>query len=468
MTDPRPVDHRVRSRGLRGRVSLALGASIVVAVAAVAGVALVLLSRSLHAAADRAARDETRGAVALVRSELDDPSPASLTSIDQQLASVGQFEVVLVRGEQVASSRRGLGLVDVPARAREPGSESIVVPTVADGDAWLVTATGVDPRTSLYLFFPEAGTTRDVAVAGRVILATAAVVALLGVLVSASIGRRVLAPVERTAAAARELAAGALATRVPAVERDPSDLVATFNEMAAALEQMVASLEASAAAQRRFVADVSHELRTPVTALSTATDLVEPQLDRLDGAARRAAELLVVEVRQLRDLVDDLMEISRLDAEPHPDEPEPVEVGALVPRVLQQRGHEEVTWTVAPGTVAAGDPRRVSVIVGNLIDNAVQHGRPPVEVAATVHDETVRIDVRDHGPGVPAAHRTAIFARFTKADEARTRSRGSGLGLAIVREHVRLMGGEVTLADPGPGTTVFRVTLPRWHDEGGG
>jgi two-component system sensor histidine kinase MtrB len=302
-------------------------------------------------------------------------------------------------------------------------------------------------------------------------------------LVGALAARGLLTPLRRARRAVHRLEVGLLETRLPVAGSDEfADLAESFNRMAEALERTVADLRALEASQRRFVADVSHELRTPLTALTTAADVLEAHNAGLDETGQRAARLLVVESRRLAGLVADLMEISRLDAGVAVMAWEDVDLAALVEGAIRSRGWEaRVQTRLAPGVVIAADPRRLDAVIGNLVGNAFEHGRPPVRVALSADDTTVRLRVADGGPGIAPEHLAGVFERFYKADPSRPRSAGSGLGLAIARENARLHGGDVTVANgagsggsgsggsgsggsgSGGGLTgaVFTVVLPR-------
>ena len=157
--------------------------------------------------------------------------------------------------------------------------------------------------------------------------------------------------------------------------------------------------------------------------------------------ARRPAELLVADVSRLRGLVEDLMEISRLDAGARASgrERRPRLPGAAALRARgwdgprrHRRGRAFVLTT---------DPRRLERIVANLIDNALEHGGRDVAVRVGRDGSGAFVEVTDHGPGIAPEHLEHLFERFYKADPART-GRGTGLGLAIALENARLLGGD--------------------------
>ncbi|GAA4563093.1 HAMP domain-containing sensor histidine kinase [Micromonospora coerulea] len=285
-------------------------------------------------------------------------------------------------------------------------------------------------------------------------------VLLLAAAVGNTLARRTLEPVGRASRAARAVAEGLLDTRLPVRGRDEfSAWAASFNEMAAALETKIEALSAARARERRFTGDVAHELRTPVTALVAAASLLAEQLDALPADARRAAELLVTDVVRLRRLVEELMEISRLDAGREVLAVRPVDVVALLRGILDSRGWTGRVTVTGDATPVDTDPRRLERVLANLVANAVEHGGGAVRAEVRRTAGVVTVEVSDEGPGIPATHLPYVFDRFYKADPSRT-GPGSGLGLAIARENARLLGGRLDVRSEVGRGTWFELELP--------
>jgi two-component system sensor histidine kinase MtrB len=176
--------------------------------------------------------------------------------------------------------------------------------------------------------------------------------------------------------------------------------------------------------------------------------------------ARRPAELLVGDVRRLRTLLDDLMEISRFDAGAELLATEPVDLGRVVTGAVAARLPEAVVSLPPTPLVAGSDPRRLDRILGNLLDNARDHAPgAPVEVALQATRDGAVIVVADRGPGITGDAIPHLFERFYKADPSRAAG-SSGLGLAIAAEHAALLGGSLRARPRPGGGMVFALTLP--------
>ncbi|MFJ8822704.1 sensor histidine kinase [Streptomyces sp. NPDC102467] len=304
---------------------------------------------------------------------------------------------------------------------------------------------------------------------------------VLAVLLALLLARGVLRPVRALRGATRRMATGQLDTRLAVQGSDElADLSRAFNETAAALEESVAELRRMEDRARRFAADVSHELRTPLAAMTAVTDVLADEAPLLEGDTGDAVRLITEETVRLTRLVDDLMEISRFDAgaaELHADE---IDIAESLRQTLAARGWlADVEADLADGVRARVDPRRLDVVVANLIGNALRHGRPPVTLTLYLTNggdgggsgdnregepygpgRWVVIEVADRGPGIAETALPHVFDRFYKASSARARSESSGLGLAITAENVHLHGGRVHAANRSGGGAVLTVALP--------
>jgi two-component system, OmpR family, sensor histidine kinase MtrB len=289
---------------------------------------------------------------------------------------------------------------------------------------------------------------------GGVALAMAVLLALLA-------AEGVLGPVRELRRAATRLGAGDLTARLTVRGTDElAGVSATFNDTAQALQHHVGELRRMEAEARRFVADVSHELRTPLAAMTAVTDVLDEEAASLPPDAAQAARLVSQETKNLTRLVTDLIEITRFDSGRATLLMDEVDVAAAVTSTLSNRGWlDQVETTLPEGITARLDPRRLDVIVANLVGNALTHGAAPVRVTLTADEQTLTIQVTDEGPGLPPEVLPHVFSRFYKADTARTRSPGSGLGLAIARENAHLHGGTLTASNATG--AVFTLTLPR-------
>jgi two-component system phosphate regulon sensor histidine kinase PhoR len=220
--------------------------------------------------------------------------------------------------------------------------------------------------------------------------------------------------------------------------------------------------------RRDFVANASHEIKTPLTAIRGFAEMLLSS-DLASRDARNHLEIILRHSERLSRLIEDLLELSRLESGTFTLEPEELDLAALAAelcRELEPRLRERgISIRIeADGSPRAfADARAVRQIFQNLLDNALKYSDPDraIEVRVRAQGDVVRVDVADHGIGIPEADRARIFERFYRVDRGRAREQGgTGLGLSIVKHLVQASGGEVWVeSTPGVGST-FSFTVP--------
>jgi two-component system sensor histidine kinase MtrB len=288
--------------------------------------------------------------------------------------------------------------------------------------------------------------------------------------------RNVVSPVSHAAVVSEKLAAGQLQERmVVKGEDEVARLGASFNHMAASLQEQITQLATLSQMQQRFVSDVSHELRTPLTTVRMAAEVLFDARHDFDPINKRSAELLYNQVERFQSLLSDLLEISRFDAGVAMLDAEPEDILQVIAHVIEgaapvaaEYGSELILRAPAGGIVVEMDSRRIDRILRNLILNAVEHGEgKPVIITVAANQTAVGVAVRDQGIGMTPTEAARVFDRFWRADPARARTTGgSGLGLSIAMEDTKLHNGWLQAwGNKGSGAN-FRLTVPlRQGDE---
>jgi two-component system sensor histidine kinase SenX3 len=221
------------------------------------------------------------------------------------------------------------------------------------------------------------------------------------------------------------------------------------------------------AIRRDFVANISHELKTPVGALSLVAETLEGEDD--PEVVARLSHRMRTEAERLGRIIEDLLDLSRIEAEEAPNrEPVPVRlvIAEAVERLRPVADHRGIHLEVdepAYAFAVVGDRRQLVSALHNLLDNAIKYSEPGSSVNVVVrHDaDAIEIEVADHGIGIPSRDLERIFERFYRVDRARSRDTGgTGLGLAIVRHVASNHGGDVrVMSREGAGST-FTLRLP--------
>jgi signal transduction histidine kinase len=269
-----------------------------------------------------------------------------------------------------------------------------------------------------------------------------AIVALILAIGSFPIVRGLTRRLERLQHGVETLGAGNLSVRVKVEGRDEVAKVAeSFNRAAGRIEELIG-------AHRMLLANASHELRTPLTRLRLG-------VDRLKGSADDSVKADVErDIAELDALIEEILLTSRLEALRGLDTVEDVDLLALAAE--EGARYEDIGVSGEPLTVK-GDPRLLRRIIRNLIENALRHGKPPVDVTVLGTGESVILRVTDHGNGVPEQDRDRIFEPFFRKSVQTSSDSGTGLGLALVRQIARLHAGDVRLE----AESTFAVTLPK-------
>jgi PAS domain S-box-containing protein len=221
----------------------------------------------------------------------------------------------------------------------------------------------------------------------------------------------------------------------------------------------------------RFLSVASHELRTPLTSLQLQGEAMSRRIARGEALSseqvERLTSMLLRQVRRVRRLVDDMVDVSRMNAGNFELRHERVDLSALVDAELENRAEElraggyAVAVRTEPGTVGTWDPQRIEQVVANLVGNAIRYGQgKPLDVVVSREAAAATLLVRDRGPGVDPRDHERIFGAFERATSASEAAGGLGLGLYIVAQIVAAHGGSVTVESaPGAGAT-FVVQLP--------
>lgn len=273
-----------------------------------------------------------------------------------------------------------------------------------------------------------------------------ALIAFLLGLGSYPIVRGLTRRLERLQRGVESLGAGDLSARVTVEGKDEVARVAqSFNRAAQRIEELVA-------AHKLLLANASHELRTPLTRLRMGIELLKEKAD-----PQRKAEL-EHDIAELDQLIDEILLTSRLDAMQKLDTVEEVDLLALA---AEEASRFDAVSVAGETMATRGDPRLLRRLLRNLIENALRHGAPPVEIDVRAEGPYVKLTVFDRGPGISDADRERIFEPFYRATVAGEKRPGAGLGLALVRQIARRHGGDVEPVRRDDGAAGFAVSLPK-------
>jgi two-component system OmpR family sensor kinase len=277
-----------------------------------------------------------------------------------------------------------------------------------------------------------------------------------------------LRPLERMEETANAIAGGDLSARVESTDArtEVGRLGIALNGMLHQIEGAFGERQASENRLRRFLADASHELRTPLSSIRGYAEIFRLGPGQDPAELGKAMRRIEDEAARMGGLVDDLLTLARLDEVREPVR-EPVDLATVAADACADARAAApgrlITLEAAEGAEVLGDPDQLRQVIANLLRNALQHTPPGTSVEVSIASEgaRARLEVRDHGPGLPEDAGEQVFERFWREGPSRKRDgAGAGLGLAIVRAVIAAHGGEVQAANAPGGGAVFTVLLP--------
>lgn len=339
---------------------------------------------------------------------------------------------------------------------------------LAIGDEIIIPNAGL---YQMYVIFSLANQNTTLGLIKNSLYLTGLALLLLIALIIWLVLRQVVRPVREAARIATNFTSGDFSQRMKIGSAEElAALGNSFNEMADSLEKQIRRLENLSRVQQRFVSDVSHELRTPLTTLRMASEVINSARLEFEPNVSRSTELLIAQLDRFERLLEDLLEVSRFDAEVAVLESIDFDIVELVNKcvfdlemVAQESSTKLVVLNQEKPIIINADIRRIERVLRNLLSNAIEHCEAkPIEVSIVADELDLAIAVRDFGVGLDEVSSGKVFDRFWRADVSRARIRGgTGLGLSIAREDAHLHNGELTVwGQLGQGSN-FVLSLPR-------
>ena len=291
---------------------------------------------------------------------------------------------------------------------------------------------------------------------------------IVAVLVSLLVSRQVVAPVREMMLASQRISEGHYNERVQVPGDVSKDELDELSQLALRFNRMAASLEQTEVMRRQLIADVTHELRTPLTAVKGS---MEGLIDGVLPADEGTFQQIISEAERLQRLVNDLQELSRVEAGAYELNIHSYRVSDLLTAAEARLGHQfeekgVILEIALPNDLpqVLTDEDRIGQVLLNLVGNALQYTPPggKVKVTAAAQRDEVYIAVSDSGMGIPAEHLPHLFTRFYRVDKSRSRAGGgSGIGLTIAKYLVEAQGGSIWAQSEGAGRgSTFTFSLP--------
>ncbi len=457
--------------GIGARITAVFGVGALLLSILMGGLSYFTTRHFLLAGRETAAQRQAFANASVVRSSLESNDHQYVTLLANIDAGSDAHSVLFHQGKPYASSL-AVGASSIPPALRRDvvaGNAATQTYRTADGTAEIAVGVPVPSVQAYYFeFFDLSDLDHTLRVLGITLFVAGIVTTVLGTALGRFASSRLLRPLADVSRAAGAIAGGELDTRLDPDATDP-DLEGLTNSFNAMVDQLQVRIEREA----RFNSDVSHELRSPLTTLAASLEVLEAEQDHLPPRSRQALALLGDDLRRFQRMVSDLLEMSRVDAGSSDVFLEEVDVVELVQRSVEAGarsldGHAGASPSVRIDPAVRGchvgvDKRRFERVMVNLMENAANYGGGAREIAVgPLGDEQVVVTVDDAGPGIDPAERTKVFERFYRgsASGRRGTGTGSGLGLALVSEHMRLMGGSVSVDSSPQGGARLVLHLP--------
>ncbi len=303
------------------------------------------------------------------------------------------------------------------------------------------------------------------------LMAVTCIAALISVIVHAIVIRPIVRSVRNLSDSSEKMAQGDFAGEVPQVgPAEFKQLARQFNTMRAQLDHSIRTLRQSEASRKELVANISHDLRTPLASIQSYVEALQDRVITDEETFQRYLHTIQHETTRLSQLINDLFQLSRLDADAIAFQPVPYPIDTLIVDTLQSQSFlleskglnilTSIPDNLPPVQVM---PFEIQRVLNNLLHNAIQYSPEEgcIQITAESLGSWIAIAVRDEGEGINLAEQERIFDRFYRMDKSRNRrSGGAGLGLAICKSILELHGGTITVESGKGGGSIFRITLP--------
>ncbi|MEX2392899.1 MAG: HAMP domain-containing sensor histidine kinase, partial [Actinomycetota bacterium] len=409
----------LRLRSLRFRIAAAFIVGSLAVTGSVGFATYGLVSSILLNGREDNVKKQAFAGIRVARERLETPIVGDrLTSFDLVTALQRRGDVMVLHKNLWASSSAALDNEIIPSKLRRLVKDGDVGYTAVGSQRRIIFGSPIPTTTSeVYFVFSLAAVDRTLGLLSRILLVVIGIAAVIAGVVGWRLAGTTIRPLRLASEAAHSVAEGNLDTRLEVSGEDElARLSASFNQMTEALAARIGR-------ERRFVSDVSHELRTPLTALKTSIDFLAQRADDFPQKFRGPLGLAAEEVRSLQRLVDDLLELSRMEAGDVSVAGDDVDLVDFASQLVRRRAPEtEVRIHGPEQLIIRTDKMRLERVVGNLLENAVFHGGTEgVDIVLEQSNEHARIIVQDQGPGIDPEKLPMIFDRFYRGDESRRR-----------------------------------------------